>query len=146
MTVAPAVWWLAAALLLGGIELAVPGLFLVFFAIAAAITALLAAVVPGFGIEGQLAAFAVWSAVATALGWRWYRADPVASADPMLNDRGARLVGQIVHVTDPISGGHGRVRVGDSEWLATGADAGAGARLRITACDGGVLSVEPAEA
>jgi membrane protein implicated in regulation of membrane protease activity len=46
----------------------------------------------------------------------------------------------------PISGGEGRVRVGDSFWRVTGADAPAGAAVRVVRLDGATLVVEKAYA
>ena len=138
----PALYWLIAALALGVAELAVPGVFLVFLAVAAAITGVLALAVPGMGLAAQLVSFAVWSGVAVAVGRRWYRDFPVASTDPLLNDRGARLIGQVVRVTEAITDGSGRVRVGDGEWPAAGADAPVGAKVRVVSNRGGVLTVE----
>lgn len=136
-------YWLVAALALGIAELVIPGVFLVFLAIAAAITGAIALAVPGLGLGGELVAFALWSGIAVLIGRRWYHQYPVASADPMLNDRPARMIGQEVRVIDAMSGGRGRVRVGDGEWPASGADQPVGARVRIVAVEGGVLRVEP---
>ncbi len=142
MTIDPALGWLIAALLLGIAELAVPGVFLIFLAVAAAVTGLLTLAIPAVGLVGQLVSFALWSGIAVAIGRRWYRDFPVASADPLLNDRGARLIGQVVRVATPIESGAGRVRVGDGEWPARGPDAPAGAKVRVIACEAGVLTVE----
>jgi membrane protein implicated in regulation of membrane protease activity len=141
--VSSAGWWFVAALALGIAELALPGVFLVFLALAAAITgaALLALDLP---LVVQLAAFGVWSVVAVLIGRRWYGDYPV-SADAQLNDRTARLIGQVVQVETPIVGGRGRVHVGDGSWPASGPDAAAGKRVRIVAVDGGLLVVEHAE-
>src|SRR3546814_11520795 len=68
----------------------------------------------------SLASFGVWTAVAVLIGKRWYRDYPVESSDPLLNDRAARLIGDIVVVTDAIENGAGRVRVGDGTWPAHG--------------------------
>ena len=68
---------------------------------------------------------------------------PVATSDPMLNDRVARLIGQTVTVTEAIEGGSGRVRVGDGDWPAHGPDAALGAKMRVTGGQDGVLAVEP---
>lgn len=137
----PAAWWLIAALALCIAELLVPGVFLVFLAIAAAITgaALLALDLP---LAAQLACFGVWSVVAVLIGRRWYADYPVAS-DAHLNDRAARMIGAVVQVEVPIAHGQGRVRVGDGSWPARGPDAPAGEPMRITAVEGGVLVVEP---
>jgi membrane protein implicated in regulation of membrane protease activity len=75
-------------------------------------------------------------------GRRWYAANPVDSQDPLLNDRTARLVGEIVTVVEPIDNGRGRVKVGDSVWSCRGPDAPVGSRVRITGADASVLQVE----
>ena len=136
-------WWLALALALGIAELLVPGVFLVFVAAAAAITGAIVLALPELPLPAQLAAFAVWSAVAVAIGRRWYAEHPVASADPRLNDRAARLVGEIVTAEADFADGRGRVRVGDGSWPARGLDLAAGTRARVAAVEGGVLVVEP---
>lgn len=136
-------WWLIAAVLLAGAELIVPGVFMAFLAIAAAITGVFLLLFPELPLAAQLLSFAAWSAIAVWIGRRWYRENPVDSADPLLNHRIARLLGETVTVTQAIDGGTGRVRVGDSEWLAHGPDAPAGARVRITGGTGAALTVEP---
>ena len=45
-------------------------------------------------------------------------------------------------VVEAITGGEGRVKVGDSVWSAVGADAEVGARVRVVAAEGTVLRVE----
>lgn len=135
--------WLIAALVLGIAELAAPGIFLVFLAIAAAVTGIALLALPELPIAVQLASFAVWSTVTVLIGRRWYRDYPVAGADPMLNDRSARMVGQIVIVETAIVDGRGRVMVGDGSWPARGDDAAAGTRVRITRVADGVADVTP---
>ena len=134
--------WLIAALVLGIAELAVPGVFLVFLAIAAAVTGAAVFVLPDLPVAAQLGAFAVWSAVTVLIGKRWYRDYPVEGGDPMLNDRSARLVGQVVLVETALIGGHGRVLVGDGSWPARGDDAAVGTQVRITAVVDGAVMVE----
>lgn len=136
--------WLAAAILLGTAELLAPGVFLIFLAIAAAMTGVTVLALPVLPPLLQLASFTAWSAVTILIGRRWYVDYPVATADPLLNDRAARLIGDVVTVVDPIILGEGRVRVGDGVWTATGPDSAAGARVRIIAVEGGKLIVESA--
>ena len=59
----------------------------------------------------------------------------------MLNDRGGQLVGEQVVVTHALDGGSGKVKHGDTEWLAKGPDAEPGTRMRVSGHDG-VLLVE----
>jgi membrane protein implicated in regulation of membrane protease activity len=141
-TVEPHYTWLALGLVLAVAEMAIPGVFLIWMAGAALVTGLVAWVAP-IGVPVQIGLFAALSIVAVFSGRRYIAAHPVVSADPKLNDRGARTVGETVVVTQAIDGGQGRVKLGDSEWLAKGADAPAGTRLRVVGHDGVVLVVEP---
>lgn len=136
-------WWLGAAAALALGELLIPGVFLIFLALAAAITGVATVVLADLPLVAQIGAFAVWAAVCVLLGHRWYRDYPVNSNDPLLNDRLARLIGQTVLVVEPIAGGRGRVRVGDGEWPATGPDLPAGAQARVVGATGTVLAVAP---
>lgn len=142
ITLEPHWWWLIIAVILGVLEIVIPGVFLIWLAAAAAITGLVALFV-GVPLAAQFLIFAVLALLATYVGRRWYLANPVASSDPLLNDRAARLVGEVVTVAVAIAGGEGRVRVGDGEWPARGADAPVGARVRIAAVEHGTLIVEP---
>ena len=136
--------WLIAALALAVAELAIPGVFAIFLAIAAAVVGLATLALP-LPVEAQIAAFAVWSIVTVLVGRRWYRDFPVASSDPQLNDRSARMIGQTVVVDVAIDADGGRVRIGDGSWPARGTVAAAGARVRITEVRGGLVIVEPIE-
>ncbi|MEO6216379.1 MAG: NfeD family protein [Sphingomonas sp.] len=135
--------WLAGALLLAIAELIAPGFFMIFLAVGAMLTGVAALVVPGTPLLVQMLFFALFTAVAVAVGRHWYKQGPAAD-DPLLNDRVARLIGTTAEVCEPIVGGKGRVRVGDGAWIAQGTDAKAGAIVRITGATGSVLQVEPA--
>ncbi len=137
--------WLAAAAGFALVELLVPGVFLVFLAIAAGITGVFTLLFPDLSLGGQLASFAAWAVASVLIGKRWYTDYPVPSADPLLNDRAARLIGEHVVVTHAIADGRGRVRLGDSEWPASGTDAAPGTRLCVVAVADGVLVTAPVE-
>lgn len=133
--------WLALGLVLAIGEMTIPGVFLIWLALAAIITGLVAWVVP-IGIPLQIGLFALLAIVSVFVGKRYLATNPIEPADPMMNDRGARLVGDTVVVTQAIDGGSGRVRHGDSEWLVKGPDAEPGTRMRVSGHDGAVLMVE----
>ena len=139
---APHWGWLVLALALGAAEMLVPGVFLIWLGAAALLTGL-ATLAFGLSPALQLTLFAVAAIAAVYAGRRWLRDNPIVSSDPLLNDRAARLIGQLVLVVEPIEGGSGRVRVGDGVWSASGADAPAGARVRVIGADGTCLRVEP---
>ena len=134
--------WLLAAMLLGIAELIAPGVFLVWLAAAAALTGL-ATMLLGISLPFQLVLFTLFSISAVYGGRRWYLSNPVASSDPKLNDRGARLTGETLTVVTAIENGRGRVRVGDSVWACKGPDAPEGAAVRVLGADGSCLRVEP---
>ena len=133
--------WLILGLVLAVAEMVVPGVFLIWLAGAALITGVVSWVVP-IGVPLQVMLFAVLAIVSVFAGKRYLRDNPILAADPMMNDRGARLVGENVIVTHVIEGGSGRVKLGDSEWLVRGPDAEPGTRMRVTGHDGAVLLVE----
>ncbi|KTR83022.1 membrane protein [Novosphingobium barchaimii] len=132
--------WLALGLILAVAEMAIPGLFLIWMAGAALVTGLITWVAP-IGLPAQIMLFAALSIVAVFVGRRFLAANPIVPADPHLNNRSARAVGQIVVVTQAIVNGEGRVRLGDSEWLARGSDAAPGTGLKVIGVDGATLLV-----
>lgn len=134
-------FWLALGLVLAIGEITIPGVFLIWLAAAALVTGLLAWVTP-LGMPVQIVVFAALAIAFVFIGRNFLRRHPIAEADPQMNDRGARAVGENVIVTSVIAGGTGRVRLGDSEWLAKGPDAEPGTRMKVTGHEGVVLLVE----
>ena len=134
--------WLIAGLALALLEMLVPGVYLIWLAMAALATAVLA-FVSAPPLAMQVIAWVSLSLIFAYSAKRWLRDRPIISSDPLLNNRAGRLVGEIALVTQAIESGAGRVKVGDSEWIARGADAAAGTRVRITGSRGAELLVEP---
>ena len=140
-TLEPHWFWLILAALLGSAEILVPGFFLIWLGIAALITGLAAWFLPiSVTVQGLL--FAALAVASVYAGRRWFAQNPIESDDPKLNDRGARLAGEIVTVVEAISNGRGRVKVGDSVWTARGPDTASGGQVRVIGADGAVLLVE----
>lgn len=135
-------WWVGGAVLLA-LEILAPGNVFVWFGIAAVLTGA-AALVADVSWQAQLILFAVLSLVLVVLGRRWF-ARPSASEEPLLNERATRLVGESYVLGEPIVGGTGRVRIGDSTWRLTGPDLPSGTRVTIVGHDGAVLRAAKAE-
>lgn len=136
-----AAWiWLIVALALAIAEMVVPGVFLIWLAVAAALTGL-ATFASGIGPALQFGLFALAGIAAVQAGRRWFAINPIRSQDPLLNERGVRMLGERAVVTTAIADGEGRVRLGDGEWIARGPDAPTGARVLITGVSGNVLHV-----
>lgn len=136
-------FWLVLGGLLGIAEILIPGFFLIWLAVAAIITGLVAFLTP-LSMTLQIALFAILAVAAVYAGRRWFAMNPIESSDPNLNHRGARLIGETVTVVEAIADGRGRVKVGDSVWNAKGSDAAEGAKVRVTGSEGATLLVEPA--
>src|SRR3546814_11066306 len=87
---------LVAAVVLAIAEIVAPGIFLIWLAAAAGLTGFLVwlfgAVQPSIGV--QLVVFAVLAFGSIYLGRMLMRRNPGVSADPLLNNRAARLVGE----------------------------------------------------
>lgn len=134
--------WITLGLVLAGLEMIVPGVYLIWLALAAIVTGVLT-----FGLDlsvpAQIIDFVFLSLIAVFSARRFLRDKPIFSPDPLLNRRGARLVGETALVVQAIEHGSGRVHLGDSEWIARGPDVAAGERVRISGSDGAILLVEP---
>ncbi|KAB2942513.1 MAG: NfeD family protein [Hyphomicrobium sp.] len=135
--------WFIVAVALFALESVVPGVHFVWFGVAAVI-------VGGLGLtldiawEWQLITFAIISCITVFFARRYAAPDITASDQPDLNVRAEQYVGRVVTVEEAISGGRGKVRVGDTVWNAQGSDAPHGARVRITGTNGTCLLVEHA--
>lgn len=136
--------WASIGLVLAALEMIVPGVYLIWLAVAAIITG---ALTFGLGLSfgSQVIIFSSISLIAAYSARRFLRESPIESADPLMNQRGHRLVGETATVTQAFDGGTGRIRHGDSEWLARGPDLDVGTRVRITGSDGAILQVAPVD-
>src|SRR5690349_3821362 len=134
--------WMIGGILLLIAEVVAPGFFLVFIGAAALATGAFTLLF-GLGLPAQLLLFVLYAVLALMIGRKAYANRTSDSSDPLLNDRGARLVGRSVTVIVPVDEHSGRVRVGDSEWSARGGPGRPGERVRITGVEGNCLLVEP---
>lgn len=137
-------WWILAAIF-AGIEILAPGVFFIWLGAAAAVTGLIALVIPSLGWEIEALFFAVL-AVAAVVGWRSVVKKSAGKDDPasMLNRRGDQLIGRTAVLSEAIHNGRGKAQVDDTVWRVEGQDLPAGTQIRVTGVDGAVLKVEAA--
>ncbi|THF85778.1 NfeD family protein [Deinococcus sp. KSM4-11] len=133
-------WWvLGAALLI--LEVLAPGVFFVWLALSAFALGLVVFVLP-IPVTVQLLLFAIFSVASVLIGRRYVGRLALGGTEgEEMNQGSSRLVGRTVTVTTAIHNGTGRVRVGDSDWRATGPDTPVGADVLIVAADGSTLIV-----
>lgn len=137
--------WIIAGLVLLGLELVLPGGFLLWMGISGIITGLIVLVQP-LGWPVQWLIFGVLSLVSIALWVGWSRNRKAVSDRPYLNRRADQFTGHEAVLEQPIVQGFGRVVLGDTVWRVSGPDLPAGQRVRIVGSDGNVLRVEAAPA
>ncbi len=133
--------WIVLGIILLTAEMIAPGAYLMFLGGAALFTGLLGYAMP-LPIIAELLIFALASIGSVYVAKRWFDIYPILSSSPLLNSRIAQMIGDTVEVVEPIRDGAGRVKVGDSVWSASGPDADAGTRMRITGAEGNRLAVE----
>ncbi len=133
-------WMILAAVLLA-LELVVPGIFLMWFGVAAAVTA---AIVFRYDIswQWQLIWFCGLSLATVLIAAKYLRKHPLESERPLLNERAVQLIGQSFSLADPIVNGRGSIKTGDTIWRVEGPDLPRGARIKVVGVDGTLLKVE----
>lgn len=136
-------WWVLGLLLLVAEMLSPTGFFLLWIGAAAILVGAAAWVVPTLGWEVEVVMFGVLS-VASFFVWKRFRPAHDESDQPALNRRGQSYVGRTFTLNSPIVNGVGKLHVDDSQWRISGADAEAGAQVRVVAVDGATLKVERA--
>lgn len=135
--------WLIIAMVLLIIELSAPGAWFIWIALAAGATGLLTLQLPFLGPEFQGIIFAVLAIISTWAGRRFFRPSHTDSGDERINSGAERHIGRRLVVTEAISHGVGRVKLGDGIWTAHGADTPAGGVVEVVAVSGIVLEVRP---
>lgn len=139
-------WWIL-ALLLMGLEILAPGTFFLWFGISAFV---IGAISLAVGAEStvwvwqtQVIGFVVLSLAAALAGRRFINSYGLnTSENPTLNERGAQMIGRTGVVSEPISGGMGRARIGETTWRVSGPDLPAGTEVRVVDQNSGLLIVE----
>jgi inner membrane protein len=132
--------WLVFGLVLMGLEVAAPGMFLFWLGLAGLLVGLLTFAIT-MSWEVQLIVFAALSLAAVPVWRRLARARSSSPDQEFLNRRSDALVGRVFTLEKPIQDGVGTVRVDDTVWRVAGPDAPAGSRVRVVRADGASLTV-----
>lgn len=140
------IWnWVVLGLILLILELVVSGVFLVWFGIAAVLTALVSWLFSKFTWfdhwQIQIALFLIFSVILVIAGRNFFRREKETD-QPMLNQRTMQMIGQIATLQGPIVDGHGRVRIDDTIWRVKGDDAPTGTKVKLISFSDGAFLVE----
>jgi len=140
--------WMVLGIILLMLEIAVPGVFLLWIGIAALLVgaASLALWDAAFWTwQVQVVVFLVLSLLSAYVGKQIVGRREGKSDQPLLNRRGAQMIGRTATLAEPIREGRGRIQLGDTLWRVSGPDLPAGARVKVTGANDTdlELTVEP---
>ncbi len=135
-------WW--AWIVLAGVlaltEMVAPSSYLMWIALGAAVTA--GAAATGAAIEGQLAVFAIATALSCVAGYFVYRQmESDRGGGVPLNAPQRSMIGARGTVSEAFVSGRGKVRIGDTVWLADGPDLAEGTPVVVAGLRGTRLEV-----
>jgi len=134
-------FWFGVGLLLIIMEMAAPGVFLLWIGIAALLMGFVMLLLPDLGALTQSLVFAVLAVAAVQAYRKFVRPHERKSDRPLLNQRMAQMVGRTFVLEQPIAHGTGKVRHNDALWTVAGPDAPVGARVVVTGVEGTTLQV-----
>jgi membrane protein implicated in regulation of membrane protease activity len=135
-------WFIVAAVFLG-LELMMPGVFMLWLGLAAIMVGVIA-LTAALSWQAQLIIFAVL-AIACIPAWRYFARKVEQPVDrPFLNRRAEGYVGRVFTLEKPIVDGVGTIRIEDTVWRVSGPDLPAGSRVKVARADGAELAVEMA--
>lgn len=136
--------WIVLGLVLVGAEMLAPGVFLLWLGLAALLTGAVVGLT-ALAWQGAWLIFAGLAVACVLIGRvvTRHRSDEPDTASG-LNDRGRQLIGKVFRLETTMTGGEGRIRVGDSSWRVTGPELLAGTEIRVVRVDGATLVVEKA--
>lgn len=140
--------WMLLGFVLLILEIVAPGVFLLWIGIAALLTGALSLQLwdwSSWTWQVQVLVFLVLALASAYVGKKIVRSHGDDSDQPLLNRRGAQMIGRTATLTEPISEGRGRIKLGDTTWRVTGPDLPAGTQVRVTAANESDLElvVEP---
>ena len=144
------IWhWIGLGIVLLAVEVAVGTFDLLWVSVGAFLTALFALLVPlpVGGWQGQMVFFGFAAIIFVVSGRTLFKGlRRGETSHPNLNNRLANMVGQHGEAATVFVDRRGKVKVGDTVWLAAQADATTitlGDAIIVTGSEGGVLMVRP---
>ena len=139
--------WILLGMVLLGLEILLPGVYLLWSGIAALLVGALSFILGDAGWwtwHVQVLLFLGLSLVFAWFGSRFVRLHDTGSDQPFLNQPGIQLIGRTAVLREPIAEGRGRIQLGDTMWLVQGPDLAAGNRVKVVGVQGSELIVEAA--
>lgn len=135
--------WLVAGFILMMLEILLPGIFLIWFGVAAVVTGLIFIFLPlSLAWQWQLVTFLLLAVLFPVAGHRIFGSSRREVPLPLLNRRGEQMVGLRGTLATPIVNGQGHLRLSGSLWRITGPELPAGTNVIVTAFEDNTLVVK----
>jgi membrane protein implicated in regulation of membrane protease activity len=126
--------WMVLGIVLLAIEIVAPGFFLLWIGIAALIVGTISLAIwdAAFWVwEIQVVVFLTLSLLSAYVGHQVMGGRKTESDQPLLNQRGEQLIGRTATLSEPITNGFGRIKLGDTLWRVKGPDLPAGTHVKV---------------
>lgn len=136
-------YWMIAAAVFLVLEILTPGVFFMWIGIAAFITGIVDLAAPETtpAVLGMI--FAVLAVISACVGRKLMKKEQ--SAPSTLNNRAEQYVGQVYQVSEAVTDGRGKIKVGDTVWtVVADKNIPADTSVRVVGVKGTALTVEPA--
>ncbi|TPL04716.1 MULTISPECIES: NfeD family protein [unclassified Mesorhizobium] len=127
--------WMVLGFVLLVMEIVAPGVFMLWIGIAALIVGAVSLAIWDAAFwtwQVQVLAFLILSLISAFIGKKLVGGRHGDADQPLLNRRGAQMVGKLATLAEPIKDGRGRIKLGDTLWRVAGPDLPAGTRVRVT--------------
>ncbi|AZO53079.1 MULTISPECIES: NfeD family protein [unclassified Mesorhizobium] len=128
--------WMVLGFVLLVVEVIAPGFFMLWIGVAALIVGAVSLLIWDAAIwtwQVQVLLFLVLSLVSAFVGKKLMGGRDQPTDQPLLNRRGAQMIGRMATLAEPIRDGRGRIKLGDTLWRVSGPDLPAGTQVRVTA-------------
>ncbi|MCR1836356.1 NfeD family protein [Rodentibacter caecimuris] len=135
--------WLVLGFVLLIAEVIIPGVFLLWWGLAALVTALVQFIFPNFALTGLAIFYAVLACILSVIWWRYqYNKDNRDQAQSTLNQRDHAMLGKQGTVREIAANGIGRGAFDDTTWRIQGERLMVNELVKVVRVEGITLIVE----
>lgn len=110
--------WIIVGTILVGLEIVVPGVFLLWIGLGAIVVGLSVLLAPDLPLAWQLLLFAFAMVSSTGIGFAIQRKSRISTSGVTLNCELDAMIGRHAQAIEDFIGGQGRIRLGDTSYTA----------------------------